>query len=180
MQQLARLALTVALITGMGVARAGSTTLNLAYYDVTLLNSDATSESGTGSVSFADGLISITGGDLTGFSFALSLDGPSGTEVITFGQPDLGSFTATLDPAGVLTALTFYTSGRPSRYAINGDAVEDIVVNGLGAGQGATHNGVVVSFGDVAGVLVPEPPGGIIIGLGLAGCVVVRRRNRPA
>jgi hypothetical protein len=115
-------------------------------------------------------------GDLSNFSFSLSVAYGGYTDTYTYGLSDLTSFQANFT-GGALTDLALTTDHQPAAYNWN----EGFNVTDLGAGDAYTDDGdgdqVSIGTVTVGESSTPEPTSLALIASGLLGLAAARRRR---
>jgi hypothetical protein len=173
------LLLTLGISIGLTVVPADAGTVTFTYTG----SPGPQHSSGTGSFSFSDSPASVALGDLTAFSFLLSVN--NGGTNDTFGLGDLLTFTATIS-GGSVTALSLQTQFVQPTPLIS--FPEDFVVTGLGANQArndakpgtgivnSVDQGIVTTSGPGLQA-APEPTTLSFLGLGLAAVALAGLRR---
>jgi hypothetical protein len=131
--------------------------------------------SGSGIVTFADGLTSVTAADLSDFSFTLTVAGGSGTDIDTYGIGDLNAFTAALDSAGDVTALSFTTDFGSGSWYYPSQQLSMVLNGDSSTGNFDTGEFAVGTLTTTASV--PEPATLTLMAGGLLGLARIRRKR---
>jgi hypothetical protein len=184
-------AVAAAALLAIGVPSASASTIDFTYTGGGGPACGGCTTTGTGSFSFLDSPTSVALADLTSFSLVNDFGG--GNTFFTYGLGDLSSFSATLDAAQTVTALSFQT------LFVGGvgpnSAPEALQVTSLGVNGGKTFSCVIfgpvcvngqanLTVGTVTAstvpdpTAVPEPASLLLLGSGLVAVVRRRFKNR--
>ncbi len=173
-----KLLMTAVLAFAGATSGANAVVIGLNYGATTFGSSGLTSVTGVGMVTVDNNTLVPSLPNVTNFTFILTESNGTITSQTSYTFLDLTTFSATLDAAGHVTALSLKTDIRPSPQFFN----EALTITNLSVG-GTSASGIetFVSGGTTtASELVPEPASMALLGVGIAALGTVRRRTKRA